>query len=60
MSRELHLRLEAHFEQMRGRMRDEWAGITDAQLDLIDGRLDRLVGSCVRRQANPPRRSNVS
>jgi len=36
--------LEGKWKQIRGRVKEAWGDLTDDELDMIDGRRDRLVG----------------
>ena len=36
--------LERQWKQLRGRVKETWGRLTDDELDLIGGRMDRLAG----------------
>ncbi len=37
-------RIEGNWKQLKGNIREQWAKLTDDQLDVIAGKRDQLVG----------------
>jgi uncharacterized protein YjbJ (UPF0337 family) len=37
-------RIEGNWKQFKGKVKEEWGGLTDDQLDVIAGRRDQLAG----------------
>ncbi len=37
-------RIEGHWKQLKGKVREEWGELTDDDFDVINGRKDQLAG----------------
>lgn len=45
MDTPLEQRLQGSWNQMRGRIREAWGGLTDDDVSRSDGKLDQLIGT---------------